>query len=314
MDRAHSVGIPAALAFVYVAWGSSYLATRYGVETVSPWEFAAVRMSLVGPIMLGAALALRQSLPRSARDWAIVLGTGSLMMVAASGTVVWAQQWVPSGEAALIMSASALFTAWFGAWGLAGDAVGKTVSLSLVVGVIGIALLIGMGRYHGVAPLWSYLGMVLAAIAWSGASIILRRFRVDCGATMVIAIQSSFAAICFGLCAVALDPPPSVWTTRSWMSLWYHVVFGSVFGYGAYYWLLPRISPSLLGTISFVNPAFALLIGHVIAGERLSPTQYSGAVLVLCSVVVVGLGLRMMKQRESARTAIPLLEPNPNAR
>lgn len=311
MDRAHAVGIPAALAFVYVAWGSSYLATRFGVETVSPWEFAAVRMSLVGPIMFGVALLLRQSLPASARDWAIVLGTGFMMMVAASGTVVWAQQWVPSGEAALIMSGSALFTAWFGAWGLAGDAVGKTVFVALIVGLIGIALLIGMGRYHAVAPLWSYLGIVFAAMAWSGASIILRRFRVDCGAAMIIAIQCSLAAVSFGLCVGVLARPPSIWTARSWMALGYHVVFGSVLGYAAYYWLLPRISPSLLGTISFVNPAVALLIGHVIAGERLSPTQYGGAVLVLCSVVIVGLGLRL-KRRWSVRTALPVLEPKPN--
>lgn len=312
MHRAHAVGIPAALAFVYFAWGSSYLATRFGVETVSPWEFAAVRMSLVGPIMFGVALLLRQSLPGSARDWAIVLGTGFMMMVAASGTVAWAQQWVPSGEAALIMSGSALFTAWFGTWGLAGDAVGKTVSVALIVGVVGIALLIGMGRYHGGAPLWSYLGMVLAAMAWSGASIILRRFPVDCGATMIIAIQCSLAALCFGLCVGVLDQPPSIWTARSYMALGYHVIFGSVLGYAAYYWLLPRISPSLLGTISFVNPAVALLIGHVIAGERLSPTQYSGAILVLCSVVIVGLGLRL-KRRGSVRTAIPVVQPKPNA-
>lgn len=312
MTGHHPLKIWAALAFIYVAWGSSYLATRYGVQTVSPWTFAAVRMSIVAPVMLLAAGAMGQSLPRTARDWIVVIGTGVLMLIGASGTVAWAQQWVPSGEAALIMSASALFTAWLGTCGRSGDAVSRTVSFALVVGLVGIALLIGLGQYRGVAPAWTYLALVFAALAWSGGTILLLRNPVDCGATMIIALQSGIAAIGFGLYATFLDHSPSIWTTRSWLSLGYLVFFGSVAGYGVYYWLLPRIEPALLGTISFVNPAFALLVGHVVAGERLSSGQKAGALLVIVAVVWVGLGLRR-RLRRSVPVAFPALKPNPNA-
>lgn len=289
-----------ALAFVYVAWGSSFLAIRYGVASVSPWAFAAVRFALVAPAMFGLARLLGQSPPKTVRDWFVILGTGFLMLIVASGSMVWAQQWVPSGEAALIMSASALFTAWFGAIGAGGNPVSRRTGSALIAGCAGVALIVGLGRQHGTAPSSAYAATVLAALAWSGGSMLLRRYPVRCGATMTIAIQSTLAALGFGLYARFIDPAPSTWMPSSLVALSYLVVFGSILGYGAYYWMVPRVQPALLGTISFVNPAFALLLGHFLGAERLLPLQYGGALLVLAAVTFVALELLATRAHGSA--------------
>jgi drug/metabolite transporter (DMT)-like permease len=231
-----------ALAFIYVAWGSTYLAVRIAVDTVSPWTLTAVRMAIVCALMLGVAMLLKQPLPRTRRSWGLVVTTSSLMLVIGSGAVAWAQQWVPSGEAALIMSASALLTP--------------------------------------------------AAAGWSGGTILLRRASTDVGIAMMIGLQNGFAALCFAIYVLVCDTRASTWTPAACMATAHLVVVGSLLGYGAYYWLVSRIQPVVLGSISFVNPGFALLFGILLAGERMSAGQWLGAGLVLGALATILYGSR----------------------
>ena len=297
--------IGAALGFVYLSWGSTYLVMRWAIASLSPWMLATVRAAFVCLILVGVASLLGQAWPRTRRSWAVLIFSGLLMLVVASGTVVWGQQWVPSGETALVMSASAFLTPWWAALGASGDRFPRPIAAALLVGVIGLGLVMGVGGYRPGTPASSYGAMLVGAAAWSAGTVLLRRYPVDCGMLMLIGLQSGIAAVCFSLLAFVVDPRESTWTATSVSSMAYLIVCGSVLGYGAYYWLVPRVEPALLGTISVVNPVVAVLLGALLASERLSVAQGVGALLILGSLVTVTLSLRHYRRLELASAANP---------
>src|SRR6476620_6737359 len=104
MLRAMRARLIAAFAAVYVIWGSTYLAIRFAVETLPPLLMAGVRVLLAGAILLlWSRLRERDGGP-SARDWLTGLVSGALLLLGGNGAVVWAEQRVPSGIAALLVA------------------------------------------------------------------------------------------------------------------------------------------------------------------------------------------------------------------
>src|SRR5512145_2574600 len=92
-----------AFAVIYLVWGSTYLAIRYGVETLPPFLLAGSRFILAGLLLGGWALYRGAPRPgwREVRSAAIV---GSLLLVTGNGLVTWGEQYVPSGITALIIT------------------------------------------------------------------------------------------------------------------------------------------------------------------------------------------------------------------
>jgi drug/metabolite transporter (DMT)-like permease len=72
----------------------------------------------------------------------------------------------------------------------------------------------------------------------------------------------------------------------------YLAVFGSCIAYTAYFWLVREVSPALLGTYAYVNPAIAVLLGGALLGEQLGSSQILGALVILAAVVLVSAAAR----------------------
>ena len=100
--------IAVAFAIVYLVWGSTYLAIRVGVQSLPPWLFAGTRFIAAGILMLLYARWRGVGLPVTRRDWINIGVTSLLMLVGGNGFVTWAEQWVESNQAALLVATSAL--------------------------------------------------------------------------------------------------------------------------------------------------------------------------------------------------------------
>jgi drug/metabolite transporter (DMT)-like permease len=79
-------------------------------------------------------------------------------------------------------------------------------------------------------------------------------------------------------------------TARSWEALAYLVVFGSLVAFSAYNWLLERYSPTLVATHTYVNPVVAVLLGWMLAGEKVTLNVGVAAAMVIGAVVLVDRG------------------------
>ncbi|MGH8446851.1 MAG: EamA family transporter [Solimonas sp.] len=287
-----------AFAIVYLVWGSTYLAIRIGVHDAPAILFAGMRFALAAPLMLAYAFWRGARLPTSRRDWLVIAVTSLLMLVGANGMVTWAEQWVQSNQAALIVATSALWMAGFGTLGGSGEALSRWTLAGLLVGFLGVAVLVGDGLHAEAAPLTAYALLIVSPILWAGGSVFARRYPVNCAPLMTAALQILIAGIVQTALGLALGEQTQwQWTPGVIGALLYLAVFGSCIAFGAYFWLVHEVKPAQLATYAYVNPAVAVLLGWLILDERLSAMQLAGTFIILLSVIAVTLASRRQSGR-----------------
>lgn len=297
--RPASIGkIAAALAIVYLVWGSTYLAIRFGVEVTPPYLFASLRFLAAGALLLGYAKLMGHSLPRSRADWKVIAVTATLLLAGANGLVTWSEQWVASNQAALMVATSALWMAGFGTLGGRGERLSGLTWTGLLIGFAGVAVLVGEGLLQHAAPVGAYVALVISPILWAAGSIYGRRNPQQCAPLMTAALQMLIAGVLMGAIGlVSGEQHRWQWTLQSWGAWAYLTVLGSCVAYGAYYWLVHNVTPALLGTYAYVNPAIAVLLGAWLGNEILSAPQLAGTGVILAGVVAVTLGQRLPAKR-----------------
>ena len=293
MNNPRGLQVAAAMATVYIVWGSTYLGIRVMVEDLPPLFSAGVRFLIAGLLMLGWAKWKGLSLPQRPQDWGWLATTGILMLVGANGLVTWAEQWVDSSQAALIVATAALWIAGIGSLGAQGERVHPAALFGLVLGLIGVAVLVGQGVHLRQAPVTAYLGMLAAPALWALGSILSKRKHVNCPPLMSATLQVLIAGATLTVLGLLNGEHAEWnWSPRSLAALAYLVVFGTCIGYTCYYWLVHQVSPSTLGTNAYVNPAVAVLLGAWLLDEHLGPLQITGTLVILGSVIIVTLASR----------------------
>ncbi|MDO9452484.1 MAG: EamA family transporter [Stagnimonas sp.] len=299
-----SVGkIALALLTVYLIWGSTYLAIRFGVAVTPPYLFAATRFVAAGLILLVYARATGLALPTSRADWKVITITAILLLVGANGLVTWSEQWVESNQAALMVATSALWMAGFGTLGARGERQSMLTWAGLLVGFLGVAVLVGEGLLHKSAPTGAYVALVISPILWAAGSIYGRRNPQQCAPLMTAALQMLIAGVLMaGVGFASGEHERWRWTAQSWGAWAYLTVLGSCIAYGAYYWLVHNVTPALLGTYAYVNPAIAVLLGAWLGAEHLSGMQMIGTGVILGGVIAVTLGQRMPMRKTADQT------------
>jgi drug/metabolite transporter (DMT)-like permease len=281
-----------AFAIIYLVWGSTFFAIRVGVHEVPPLILAALRFSIAGAALFLWALARGERLPRR-REWAGIALVALLIFVIDYGLLFWAEERVPSGTAAVILATIPAFMALAEILVLRTQRLTFRLGGALLVGLGGVVVLMDPALGLGGAPVYALgaAGLLIAALSWSGASVLTRKLPMPSSKVMSAAAQmlagGAFLWIVAagsgegrGFDAAAVSP-------RAWMALAYLIVAGSIVGFTAYTWLIHHESPTKVGTYAYVNPVVAVVLGHFLGGEALDVRTALGTVLVLVSVIVI---------------------------
>jgi drug/metabolite transporter (DMT)-like permease len=287
---ANSVKVWTALSIVYVVWGSTYLAIRFTVETM-PAELSGGVRFLIAGVILAAVVVVRRG-PRALLAGGIRLRNaaicGLLVLMGGNGTVVIAETRVPSGLTALLVASVPL---WMIVMRRATGAYIRGLTyVGVVLGLGGVALL--FARSGGGDTDLRYAALVLmAAFFWSLGSLLATRIDVP-GEPMVLTTVEMLAAgvvmILFaGVRGEYARVDLATITTKSWLALAYLIVFGSLVAFSAYIWVFANAPTSLVSTYAYVNPAVAVALGALLAGERLAPTEILGGLVILTAVLLV---------------------------
>lgn len=292
----------AAFAVVYIVWGSTYLAIRIAVQDLPPAMLAGVRFITAGLALGALALARGQSPPRSAAEWGTTAILAVAFIVLGNGVVTWAEQWVPSNQAALIIASSALFTAWFGTFGRRGVPLSAATRLGLFAGLVGTGLMVWPGGAPGEAPggdlLWPKAAIVMSTLAWSWGVMYSRNAIVAVKPLMFVACQMLIGGGILTLTGLAAGEAARwTWTLAGIGGLLYLTVFGSCLAYATYMWLINQTTPARLGTVAYVNPAIATLLGWWVLDESLTGVQLTGMAVILVSVAWVSISARAIGRR-----------------
>lgn len=284
-----STAVGAALLAVYFLWGGTYLAMRFAVETMPPFTLAGIRFVIAGGLLFCWQLARGAGWP-AGRHWRGAAVVGVLLLVGGNGGVVWAEQTVPSGLAAVIVATVPLWMALLAWLWQGGDRPGGAVAAGLALGFAGTALLVG--STGGAAAHWSgYAALVGAAAAWAAGSLYSRVAPLPAAPLTAIALQmltGGAGCLLMGLAGGEWAALAAAQVSlRSVLALGYLIVFGSLVGFSAYIWLLKAADPVLVSTYAYVNPVVAVALGWLLAGETLTGRDAAAAALIVLAVVVI---------------------------
>ena len=304
-DRGETIKLALAFAAIYLVWGSTYLAIRYAVETIPPLVTAGVRHSIAGAIMLAWAWA-RGFRPKR-EHWISGLVVGALFFLVGHGSLHWAEQYVGSGLAALLIATEPMFILVL-AWSMGQQKISRTSLLGLLVGAVGVAMLTGAELTVKGSSLLGLLAVLLGSLAWSAGVVISPKLKLPtdalgrtalptiCGAAMLL--------IAAGLTGEFQATHWASISSKSWLGLAYLIVFGSIIAFTAYTWLLQRCPPALVATHTYANPVVAVLLGWLLASEQLTMRVAVASVAILGAIVLIRRGEKTAAPKISEATAL----------
>lgn len=286
-----SLLIWSALLVVYVVWGSTYLAIGWVVETMPPLLTAGARFFIAGTLMLGL-LRIRNRTPITGAHWRGAALVGTLMLLGGNGLVCWAEQYVPSGIAALLIATAPVWFVLIDWLVYRGPRPSLPIVAGAAIGLGGVFLLVeptslaGKGKYlAGIAALLS------ACIFWALGSLHSRRIALPSSVFVSTALQMIGGGAALLLSGTLLGEWPRLdlgqVSPRSWFSFAYLLVLGSMVAFSCYVWLLRVTSPALVSTYAYVNPVVAVLIGTWLNGEPLTGRTMLGAGVIVLAVIIV---------------------------
>jgi drug/metabolite transporter (DMT)-like permease len=284
--------IVAAFASIYVVWGSTYLAIRYAVETIPPFIMGGIRFLISGAMLY--LWARSRGAPRPTRlHWRNAIIAGGFLLLGGNGAVVWAEQFVPSGLTALLVSILPFWLVIIEWIRPPRRRPSAAVLVGLVLGFVGIIVLVGpsdVGGHGDVSPLGA-LVLILGSLSWAIGSFWSRDAQLPESGLLTTGMEMVGGGVLLLVVGTLAGEFSRLdihgISNASAFGLLYLITFGSMLGFTSYIWLLDKVSPARLGTYAYVNPIVAVLLGWAIAGERLSIRAGVAAAIVICAVALI---------------------------
>jgi drug/metabolite transporter (DMT)-like permease len=286
-------------------WGSTYLAIRYAITGIPPFLMAGTRFFSAGLVMY---LFLRwRGIPAPLwSQWWRLTVVGMFLFLGGNGLVVWAEQYIDSGLAALLVSTLPLWLILLDWLWASGPAPQLRSMSGILLGVVGTVLLIKPAL---VLP-WLYQAntaidtapvsmqqvlastvVTFASVLWAFGSIYSKKFDKPKSVFMSAACQMIGGGLALLLLSLVLGEWQLFHFNKlDWLSVAgfsYLFCFGSMVAISAYVWLLQNAQASMVSTYAFVNPVVALLLGWLVAGEQMTLNIIIGAGIILAGVLLV---------------------------
>ncbi len=291
-DRPGTTAMVLAFAAIYLIWGSTYLAIRFAVETLPPFLMLFARFFTAG-ILMYAFLRWRGETRPTIREWAGGAVIGGLLLLGGTGAVGWAEQWIPSGLAALIV---AIVPVWMVVLDWVGPEKRRptvAVVVGLVLGLVGVAVLVGPVDLAGNGRM-QFIGsavVVFGTLSWATGSVYGKHLPHPSSPWMSAALQMTAGGVLLLLFGTLVGEwarvDPAQMSARSLGALAYLVVFGSLIAFAAYVFLLRHEAPARVGSYAYVNPVVAVFLGWALAAEPVTSRTIVAAAIILTGVVLI---------------------------
>ena len=309
MTRSEKLAAYGAWAAVCFFWGTTYLAIRVGLETLTPMLFAGLRFVVAGSILFLLMTRQRNARLPIGRDWFDLGLVGLMLLGVGTGLVVWAEQWISSGMAALLVATGPFWVAGLEATRRGGERVGRLGVAGMLIGFAGLALLVGpdmMGASLSGRYLLGVLLLQVGCFSWSAGSVYAKQHPTGVAPLLGASVQMLIAGVVLTLVGTFAGEWGEIrLSVRSASALAYLIVFGSIVAYGSFIYAMQKLPLSVVSTYSYINPVIAVLLGWIVLGEPLGWRVAAAAAIILGGVALVkaapNISLRMAERRAHKR-------------
>ncbi|QAY79911.1 EamA family transporter [Sphingosinicella sp. BN140058] len=269
-------------------WGTTWIAMKFGIETVPPLLFAGTRFLAAG-LVLAAGLAMRRSLALPAlADVPRLLAVSLLVMTTCYGLLFWGVQYVSSGLAAVLeMSLTPVALLAF-ALLLGDERFSRRRAAAIALGVAGIVILFAPAATTEGSSLAGLAAVSGAAIVYGWGAVLSRPLMARYSSLWLACVTMVIGgALLLGVALLVEPRAPAMLRTAwpapaigGWLFL---VLFGSLLGYTIYLHLLRVWGSSRSGSYAFVSSVVAVAAGHLVFAEAVTRTQVAGMAVLLAA-------------------------------
>jgi drug/metabolite transporter (DMT)-like permease len=279
-----------AFATVCIVWGTTYLAIRIALETIPPLLLTGARFTIAGAVILAVARLKGEAFPRDRRTLANLLLIGFLMVCVGNLAVVWAEQWVPSGLAALFVATTPFWMAIIEAFRTSGERLDLRSGSGMALGFAGVALLVtpGVSGAWSVPFLLGAIAIQFGGIAWQLGAAHGKYNLAHVPLLTSAALQMLFGGVIVSIVGFAIgEAPRFALNPRTFAALAYLTIFGSIIAYSAYIYALAHMRTTHSSLYAYVNPVVAVFLGWLILSEPLTPLSVTAMAVILFGVALV---------------------------
>lgn len=280
------------MAFVVLTliWGTTWAVIRVGLEGIPPLTGVALRFAVAGGLLL--ALVPRMGVRFSwSREELGLWAMNGLFSFSASYTIVyWAEQYIPSGLAAVLFATYPLMVAVLAHFTLPGERLAPRAATGILLGFAGVAVifsddlqLLGGARAREVSLL-----MLVSPLVSAVATIAVKRWGKGIHPLSLTAVPMLLTGALVGALAAAFERDMEVvFDLQSVGALLYLAVLGSAVTFTVYYWMLAHAPATRVALIAYTIPIVAVIIGAILFDEPIRPLVILGGALVLAGVAIV---------------------------
>ena len=278
-----------ALSLLILIWGTTWAVVRVGLEGIPPFLGISLRFGLASVILIAASKFAGIRLGRSRREWSMWAVNGLMAFSISYGVVYWAEQWIPSGLAAVLFATFPLFVAGFAHFLLPGEQLRSKSVLGICVGFVGVVVIYSedLTELAGAKARVASLVFLISPFVSAAANVLVKRWGSGIHPLSLTAVPMGLTGILMGVMAALFERGESVtFDSVAVGALFYLAIPGTVVAFLIFFWLLQRLPATRLSLITYGVPVVAVIVGSLFLGEPLSTRILVGTALVLGGVVM----------------------------
>ncbi|MBU1049609.1 EamA family transporter, partial [Candidatus Bipolaricaulota bacterium] len=271
-----------------IIWGSTWLFIKLGLQDLPPFSLAGLRFLLASAAMWGVLAVRRIPLPRSSRDWLLLVATGLLTFGLDYGLVFWGENHISAGLTSILFSTMPLFVLVLAHFMVPAERMTSRKLIGILVGIGGVALIFSHHlQVSDPLAIWGAVAILAGAAFAAVSSVLVRRYGGHLNPSVLTTGQMTIGCLPLLLIGMAFEGSPFDfhWTPMGWASLIYMALVGSAFAFVLLYWLLKQIGAVRSGLIVPFSTVVAVILGIVVLGEAFTWRTAVGGLLVIAGLL-----------------------------
>ena len=284
---------------ICIVWGTTYLAIRIGVKDSPALIFAGLRWLVAGPVLFMILRIRGFALPKKNEIFPLVIISITLLGFG-NGCLVFSEQWLPSGLAALLVTTVPFWIAGLEFLMPKGSKINMITTLGLLLGLGGVVIIFNSEINFLLDPSYrgGIIGLMIGVFGWSVGTIYTKYRKINVHPLMGASIEMIFAGILLTSVGLFLgEGQRFTFTSSSLLAFIYLIIFGAIFGYASFIYAVNHLPVSFVSTYAYINPVIALFLGWWILGEELSITIIISAFVIFSGVALVKKGSSMQNSK-----------------
>lgn len=287
-----------ALGLVCFLWGTTWIASRQGVQYMPALQMAGIRQIVAGLLYIIYFTAKGTRWPKG-KEWLPIIVLSFLNITLTNGLTTWAVKYISAGLGAIIAATFPLCIVIihlvFSKIKLPGNAI-----IGLLLGFAGVCVIFYDHLKDFLNPEFR-LGILLSiAGAWSWAlgTIYTKQQAASFNPYFSLGLQMLIAGIVLTGVAnsTGMTIPYSSIPWQAWAALAYLIIIGSVFSFIAYIYALQRLPTEQLSIYAYINPIVAMILGSIWFDEKLTIYIAIGGAVILFGVHLINKTFRKQEQ------------------